>query len=192
VVSTENFLSMEPNVQPDIFIIKNIVTKEGYQAIPLFSDRIYPICTPHYLEQHDPITSLEQLGQEHTLLNLSPYGRSQVAEHIDWDVWFSFHGINLNKQSHQKHLFKANDYSMLINMVLNHQGITLGWHHLVAPLVKDGSLVRPVSDEVVLKEAKHYMSYLKELESLSEFQCLKQWLLECLAEEEQAIPGLLD
>ncbi|MEH6825314.1 MAG: LysR substrate-binding domain-containing protein [Motiliproteus sp.] len=186
VISTDNVLSMEPNVRPDIFIIKNSVTLKGYQAIPLFYDRIYPVCSPQYLEQHGPIDSLEQMAEKHTLLNLSPYGRSQVAEHIDWEVWFNFHGINLESIAQHQHRFNANDYNMLIKMALSHQGITLGWHHLVTPLIEEGALLRPVADELILKSVKHYLSYKNELQSVPEFQLLKQWLLEQLTEEEHS------
>ncbi|MDH2431989.1 LysR family transcriptional regulator [Pokkaliibacter sp. MBI-7] len=89
VVTTENFLQMEPGVAPDIFINKISYPRDGYLSIPLFYDLIYPVCSPAFLQQHPEVATLQGLKSA-PLLNLSPYGRAQIAEHIDWYVWFSF------------------------------------------------------------------------------------------------------
>lgn len=126
VVTTNNFLHMEPGMHPDIFINKVSDSREGYHSLPLFFDLIYPVCSPLFLKQHPEIVTLDGL-QNTTLLNLSPYGRSQIAEHIDWGVWFNSQGIDVDiGPTGERHLFNANDYNMLIQMVLNHQGVSLG------------------------------------------------------------------
>ncbi|OXY83728.1 LysR family transcriptional regulator [Oceanimonas doudoroffii] len=177
VVTTGHFLQMEPGVHPDLFINKISDPREGYHSIPLFHDLIYPVCTPAFLRDNPAISSLEGLSDA-VLLNLSPYGRAQVAEHVDWNVWFSFFNINLEKRTAaDKHLFNANDYNMLIQMVLNHQGVSLGWHHLVAPLVEEGVLVRPVRQEVVFREKRHFLTYL-ESKADNEILCrFRDWFL---------------
>ncbi|NHI01720.1 LysR family transcriptional regulator [Oceanimonas sp. MB9] len=183
VVTTGNFLQMEPGVRPDLFINKVSDPRDGYHSIPLFHDLIYPVCTPAYLQNNPAIATLEGL-RETVLLNLSPYGRAQVAEHVDWNVWFSFFNINLEKRSPgDKHLFNANDYNMLIQMVLNHQGVSLGWHHLVAPLVEEGLLVRPVEQEVIFREKCHFLTYL-ESRADNDILCrFRDWLLGCMNDE---------
>ncbi|WP_020407844.1 LysR family transcriptional regulator [Hahella ganghwensis] len=177
VVTTENFLHMEPGVYPDIYINKVTESPDGYSSITLFHDVIYPVCSPEYLRHHPEIATLDGLTKG-VLLNLSPYGRGQIAEHVDWSVWFAFQDIELDKQrAPQIHQFNANDYNMLIQMVLNHQGISLGWHHLVDPLVESGQLVRPVSEEVVFKEKVHYLTYANTKENNEDFNHFKNWLL---------------
>ena len=71
---------MEPGVRPDVFINKVSDPREGYHSIPLFYDQIYPVCSPLFLKQNPEVATFEGL-QNTTLLNLSPYGRSQIAEH---------------------------------------------------------------------------------------------------------------
>lgn len=172
LVTTQNFLSMEPGVYPDIFITKMSRVRDGYLSIPLFHDVIYPICTPAYLETHPETRTLEGL-RDGVLLNLSPYGRSQVAEHVDWGVWLAIHNLDIEDRSdNSSHFLNANDYNMLIQMVLNDQGVALGWEHLVRPLVEQGRLVRPVDQEVVLEETHHYLAYREDKaddEALSRF-----------------------
>lgn len=178
LITTQNFLSMEPGVRPDIFITKIAKIREGYRSYPLMHDVIYPVCTPRYLEEHPEIRSLEGL-RDTVLLNLSPYGRSQVAEHVDWNVWLAFHEIDLEaRAADAPHFFNANDYILLIQMVLNHQGVALGWNHLVSRLVEQGLLIRPVEQELVLKDSLHYLTFNEDKEDDDACRRLRDWLLE--------------
>jgi LysR family glycine cleavage system transcriptional activator len=177
LVTTQNFLSMEPGVDPDVFITKLSRVRSGYVSLPLFHDVIYPICTPAYLDAHPEIHTLNGLRQA-VLLNLSPYGRSQVAEHVDWGVWLAIHHLDLKNRSQDGfHYFNANDYNMLIQMVLNSQGVALGWDHLVRPLIETGRLVRPVQEEVILEETRHYLSYREDKADDETVNLFREWFL---------------
>jgi DNA-binding transcriptional LysR family regulator len=178
LLTTQNFLSMEPGIRPDVFITKMSRVREGYVSLPLFSDRIYPVCTPRYLQEHPEIQTLEGLRHA-VLLNLSPYGRSQVAEHVDWGVWLAMHRLDLDEHlSGGAHYFNANDYNLLIQMVLNDQGLALGWDHLVAPLIEKGLLVRPVAHEVALEETRHYLAYREDKAGDDTLVRFRQWFME--------------
>lgn len=175
LVMTQNFLSMEPGVYPDIFITKLSKIREGYLSTPLFHDVIYPVCTPSYLEAHPEIQSLHGL-RDGKLLNLSPYGRSQVAEHVDWSVWLSIHNIDIEDRAiDSQQYFNSNDYNMLVQMVLDDQGIALGWHHLVGPLVEKGRLVKPVVQDVVLEETRHYLAYREDKRDDEALNLFLEW-----------------
>ncbi|WP_221800880.1 LysR family transcriptional regulator [Oceanobacter mangrovi] len=186
VITTENFLHMEPGVYPDVFINKSADPREGYHSVPLFHDLIYPVCTPQFLQENPNISTLDGIFTT-SRLNLSPYGRAQVAEHLDWDVWFSFFPDLDGSQVIQSHLFSANDYNTLMSMVLRHQGVALGWHHLVSQLVTDGVLVVPCADQVELTQKRHYMSYLGSKANESTFQRFQEWLMNEVSMEKTAI-----
>jgi DNA-binding transcriptional LysR family regulator len=112
LVTTQNFLSLEPGIHPDIFITKMSRIRDGYISTPRFHDRIYPVCTPSYLSEHPEIRSLEGL-RDGVLLNLSPHGRSQVAEHVDWSVWLAVHLLDIeDRLKNGAHYFNANDYNL--------------------------------------------------------------------------------
>ncbi|OMH36263.1 LysR family transcriptional regulator [Motiliproteus sp. MSK22-1] len=180
VVATENFLKMEPGVYPDVFINKVTDPRKGYHSIPLFHDVIYPVCTPQFVAENPMINSLEGL-RDTVLLNLSPYGRAQIAEHVDWGVWFGFHEIQFDERPRDgSHVFNANDYNMLIQMVLNHQGVSLGWHHLVEPLMEQELLVKPVGQELVFEKKFHYLTYAESKVDNEEFSRFRDWLLSCV------------
>ncbi|SEF85433.1 LysR family transcriptional regulator [Marinobacterium lutimaris] len=187
VVTTENFLQMEPGVYPDLFINKVADTREGYSSIALFYDLIYPVCTPNFLEKNPEVATLDGICHS-ALLNLSPYGRSQIAEHVDWGVWLSFFDKDVNDKSDSKpHIFNANDYNMLIQMVLNDQGVSLGWNHLVYPLIESGRLVKPVDETVELKEKLHYLSFLESKASNEAFIRFKEWILSVITLEKTSV-----
>jgi DNA-binding transcriptional LysR family regulator len=190
VITTNNFLQMEPGIYPDIYINKINDPREGYHSIPLFYDLIYPVCSPKYLELHPELTTLEGLASAN-LLNLSPYGRSQIAEHVDWIVWFAFHDIDLMGASQpETNIFNANDFNMLIQMGLKHQGVCLGWHQLVAPMIEQGLLVRIGSESAVFKEKLHYMAYAENKANDDILNAFKNWFMATIALEETYVGHL--
>lgn len=189
LVATQNFLALEPGIQPDIFITKMSRVRDGYVSLPLFHDRVYPVCTPAYLAGHPEIRTLDGL-RDGVLLNLSPYGRSQVAEHVDWGVWLAIHHLDIeDRLKHGAHYFNANDYNLLIQMVLNSQGVALGFDHLVAPLVEKGLLTRPVAEELVLEETRHYFAYRADKADDGALQRFRDWFLAQSGAALPAAPG---
>lgn len=163
---------------PDVFISKIYDPREGYKSIPLFHDIIYPVCSPDYLAEHPEIEDVNTLCNA-DFLNLTPYGRDQVAEHVDWSVWLKAFGIEYSEQSIKK-CFNANDYCMLIQMAMAGQGVCLGWHHLVGRLVSEGKLVRITGQELTYSEKYHYLSYPERFESNPAFVQFRAWLLQRL------------
>lgn len=177
VIATQDFLTIESSVQPDIFITKMTRVREGYGSIRLFHDWIYPVCSPRYLSQNPGIDHLEGVRQSR-LLDLNPYGRSQLAEHVDWTVWLAFHGLELSgREQTARSIFSSNDYNALVQLALEDQGIALGWHHLVAPLVEAGRLVRPVRQEVIHTERCHYLNLRADKEGDDACVEVREWLL---------------
>jgi len=177
LITTQNFVSLEPGMQPDIFITKMPRVREGYVSVPLFHDRIYPVCTPDYLAAHPEIRSIEGL-RNGVLLNLSPYGRSQIAEHVDWGVWLAVHHLDIeDRPKTGAHYFNANDYNLLIQMVLNNQGVALGFDHLVRPLIDKGQLTRPVAQEMELEETRHYLAYREDKADDPALLRFRNWFL---------------
>ncbi len=185
VVTTNNFLKLEPGIYPDAFINKASDPRKGYHSIALFYDLIYPVCSPKYLQENQNITDLEGL-KEATLLNLSPYGRSQVAEHVDWGVWFACHDTNIDLEG-GRHIFNANDYNMLIQMALHHQGVCLGWHQLVHPMVEQGLLIRTGDSETTFKEKLHYITYAESKQDNEALQRFLEWFLINVRKEQTCV-----
>ncbi len=184
VVTTNSVLNLEPGVHPDVYISKVCEPIEGYVSIPLFYDVIYPVCSAEYFSQHPEIRDLNNI-EGARLLNLSPHGRAQLAEHVDWEVWMAEFAHDFILENHC--LLTSNDYNLLIQMTLNHQGICLGWHHLVHELVQEGRLVRVSDAQAVYKEKCHYLAYDDSKSQQPIFSLFKEWISAKLKLEETSV-----
>lgn len=181
LIATQDFQAMETNLRPDVFITKMAHVRDWYTSERLFHDVVYPVCSPQYLSEHPEFKSLPGLVHA-DLLDLSPYGRSQLAEHVDWSVWLAFHGLDLGDRTQSdRPLFASNDYNVLVQLALQHQGVTLGWDHLVAPWIQSGQLVRPISDEVVHTDRGHYLNIRADNEGNEACDRFRTWLMSQLA-----------
>ncbi|HDS1735421.1 MULTISPECIES: LysR family transcriptional regulator [Pseudomonas] len=177
LITTQNFVNMEPGVEPDIIISKLSSPGVGYKSYPLCHDVIYPICSPAYLQQHPEVATLEGLRNA-DLLDLSPFGRSGVAEHVDWGVWLALHNVDIDERpADSPPLFHANDYNLIINMVLTHQGVALGWNQLVSAMVDKGMLVRPVAEQTTLRNSLHYLACRESTASDDACVRVRDWVL---------------
>lgn len=181
VLATQNFISMEAGVRPDVFIAKLASLRDGYDSEYLFDDEVYPVCTPQYLRGHGLIEAPEGLLNM-SLLDISAYGRSQISEHIDWKVWLSLHDVDIGWGADiPRHLFTSNDYPALVQMALAHQGLVLGWHHLVGDLVESGDLIRPLPHKIVMKNRGHYLSVRKDRADAGVCKQFCHWIRQQLA-----------
>ena len=181
IITTQHFLAMEPGIDPDIFITKVFDLRPGYLRIPLFHERVYPVCSPEYLAACPQVITLDGIRRS-VLLDLNPYGRAQLAEHVDWDAWFALQSHDWQPPvSQSPHYFSSNDYGLVVQMALDGQGMALGWDHLVRDLVSEGRLVRPVSEELTLSEALQYLIVKEEKAEDPACLRLKDWLIEHFA-----------
>jgi DNA-binding transcriptional LysR family regulator len=181
VLATQNFIAMEAGVQPDVYIAKLASMREGYDSEHLFDDEVYPVCTPQYLQQHGPIETPEALLNM-SLLDISAYGRSQISEHIDWKVWLALHDVDTSWRADiPRQLFTSNDYPGIVQLALAHQGVALGWNHLIGDLVTRGDLVRPLPHKTVMKNRGHFLSIRKDKIDVGVCQKFCQWIKQQLS-----------
>lgn len=111
------------------------------QVTPLFSEEVFPVCSPGYLARHPELRTPEQLSSCTWLWLEDPQ-----RDWIGWPEWFERLGY---KSLEPKHRININSYSMLIQSALTGQGIALAWSNLVDNHLQTGALVRPI--ETVLK-----------------------------------------
>lgn len=180
LLATQDFLAIEAGVHPDIFITKMTRVRDGFASTRLFHDVVYPVCTPTFLKSCPKLTGPEDL-RETLLLDLSPYGRSQLAEHVDWKVWLALHEVDIGSRPHRMHQpLRSNDYNTIIQLTLAHQGVALGWHHLVGQLVANGTLVRPIADEIVHKDRCHYLNVREDRSESDACMRFRDWIVDQL------------
>lgn len=100
----------------------------------LAEEAIYPVCGANYAARlGDPPSAEELLTQP--LIHLEEPHRTATT----WAEWFGAGGI---AEGRVPMGLRINDYVLVIQAVIEGQGIGLGWHHLVERLVAKGVLRR--------------------------------------------------
>lgn len=182
VIATPSFLDLGASLRPDVIISKLSAIGDAYTSERLFHDVIYPVCSPRYQQEHAPLATLEAL-RDADLLDLSPHGRSQLAEHVDWSVWLALQRVDLGARPPElRPLFAANDYALLVQLAVQGQGVALGWRHLVEPLLADGRLVRPLNAQLEHRERCHHLSMRADRADADACRRWRAWVLAQCAE----------
>lgn len=140
-----------------------------YHSEILAAEEIYPICGPGYLARSGrPETAQDLLA--HQLIHLEEPFRSAAT----WADWFRSAGIEGRRL--QRGL-QINDYVLVVQSVIEGQGIALGWRHLVDGLVAKGVLIRLTGH--VLRSGKHFhVIWPKDTLLPRAAQDVRDWLLD--------------
>ncbi|MCY1298782.1 Glycine cleavage system transcriptional activator [compost metagenome] len=146
-----------------------------YVAEYLFSEEIFPVCTPGFLEQHPQITTLDGLMSV-TLLNLSAsHWKARLWVPVDWSFWLKQIGFDA---SVPKETMDFSHFSMLLDAVQEEVGVGLAWRHLVQQQLDTGKLVRPISATYRADDRKHYFVCRRDLADSMEMRILRTWLVD--------------
>lgn len=156
--------------------IDNSVLKSTF----LFADEIFPICSPAYFAAHPKLHNSEDL-LNHQLLHLdAEHWRNLSWKAIDWHVWFA--SKNIETTVKLKGL-RLNSYPLLLQAVLNGNGVALGWQHLVSDLLKTGELLKPI-DVSYKSQRAYYLIETKKAQS-APVKKLSQWILQRTATDKR-------
>ncbi|MGH6883602.1 LysR substrate-binding domain-containing protein [Hypericibacter sp.] len=135
-------------------------------AIRLFGDQIYPVCSPEFAGRH-PAKGLADVTSL-PLLELETGDPSWTG----WADWLK--GAGGKARSLTLRTFSS--YVVALQAAQDGQGVALGWHSLVAPLVESGKLVVLGSARMAAAQA-FYVTW-DEHKSLSpEARVLRDWLI---------------
>lgn len=109
----------------------------GFEAHLLAQEEVYPVCVPALLKGRAIPFRIEELYGEKLIHLEEPYRPA-----VDWGGWFRSQGFVAPPPDG----LRINDYALVLQAVLQGQGVALGWAYLCDPLVRQGVLVRPVAE----------------------------------------------
>ncbi len=139
-----------------------------YHSLPLADEEIFPVAGPSYLAKFGMPGTVRELAA-HRLIHLEePY-----REAASWDEWFRSAGASL---SNAERGLRINDYGLVIQGVMEGQGIALGWRHLAERLLASGLLV-PVTDHVLRTGKAFYVVWPKNRELSDNARKVRDWLV---------------
>lgn len=142
----------------------------------LFDEALYPVCSPSFAKLHEGSTTAD-LGRM-PLLNIEWV----EPDWMGWEEVMSRGGIARGALQGRR----FGKYSVALQAAFANQGLVVGWHRMVDPLVKQGQLVR-FTDLVVTPPGAYYLTWNSNRELSPAAAVLRDWLRK-IAEEERKSP----
>jgi LysR family glycine cleavage system transcriptional activator len=143
----------------------------GLEAINLFEDEIYPVCSPGYLALN-PLKNLEDL-EHHHLLRLDWRATNPWP---DWPEWLQAAGLIDTDDLVERRGTLIRDTSLMLRAALEGQGIALGQASLVADLIKEKQLVAPMARRLKTGFG-YYLVYPQGADARPEIKLFRDWIV---------------
>lgn len=143
----------------------------GESATRLFDDVIYPVCGRQFAEELSEkyeLTRPEQLA-ELPLLRLDSLDPAWTG----WNRWIAKWGVVLPDANFRR----FNNYVVALQAAEENQGVALGWHSQVEPLIKQNKLVR-LGDMETKAPGSYYLTWDINRPLSNHAQLLRDWLLD--------------
>ena len=107
------------------------------QAVLLFDELTFPVCTPELLRRHPDLPAELRDGRPPSapLLHLGEEGKGWM----DWPHWLSAQGMPVPEGKPE---YEFDLYPFLLQAALEHQGVALAWRQFTQPLLDSGALVQ--------------------------------------------------
>jgi LysR family glycine cleavage system transcriptional activator len=142
----------------------------GLEAVRLFAEEIYPVCSPDLLKRKPPLTTPADLTHQ-TLLHVE-WGPNQ-AETYDWQMWLRAAGAEQVDHTRGPRLSRA---SIALQAAVQGEGVALGSDALSSDELASGRLVRPFDIVLPLRFA-YYLVYPQERARMPKIAAFRQWIL---------------
>lgn len=153
----------------DVAILFGSGQWEGITSRLLFRERVYPVCSPSFLDEHPGLIRPEDLVFQ-TFLHLDI--DRLAPDPVDWQRWLASQGV-----TGQPVLpgLRFNSYPMVLQAAEAGRGVALGWSYIVDPIVASGRLVHPV-DGVMETRNGYYLSTSKDAANTPELEEFLGWI----------------
>ena len=158
----------------DVAVAYGLGAQPGFEAEPLFGDRIFPVAAPDYFGARSAPRSAEALLAE-TLLQHDTENPSWIT----WPGWFVQAGVEAGRSLRGPHF---NNYVLMIQAAQDGQGVGLGWQRLVEPLLRAGNLQR-VGDVAVAADGGYAVFYPERRRRDPKVEAFRAWIKRQAAED---------
>lgn len=141
---------------------------EEYDSALLSPEQVYPVCSPQYLTSVGPLAEPRQLSALELIHLEEPFRPCP-----NWADWFAGHGVEYADRGEG---LRLNDYALVIQAVMEGQGIALGWHHITEYLIGRRQLVRAVGSTLETGYG-YYVVWPRGQTLSSQAENVRDWLL---------------
>mgnify|MGYP002376098901 CR=1 FL=1 len=93
---------------------------------------------------------------------------------MTWRTWLEANGVETDGTERS---VAFNTYPLSVQAAVDGLGVTLGWGHLVDPLIEAGQLVRLMEDRAVRTRSGYYLLKRSGRKPFPEQRLVEDWLL---------------
>ncbi|ESY79557.1 hypothetical protein X740_16920 [Mesorhizobium sp. LNHC221B00] len=156
----------------DVSVVMGYLARPGFTATELFGEEVFPVCSKSYQTHSEGIRTPEDLVNEVLLVMDDQHWSAYPWSPFDWTHWLGLFGIS----SDFKRIITFNNYPTMMQSVIRGHGIGLGWRHLVSDFLKEGTLIRPLT-ESCLTGRKHHLVIPDTAIEREDVQIFRNWLI---------------
>lgn len=138
----------------------------------LFKDCLYPVCSPRFAELHSDATS-------HSLPELPLLDVNWIdPDWMGWDEVLLRAGV----RQHAANIRRFGKFNVALQAAMADQGLVIGWHRMVKPLLDQGQLVR-FTDLLIPSPGAYYLTWNTNRELSGAATILREWIRDISAGE---------
>ncbi len=155
----------------DIAVLHGDGNLDGVDARFLFGERVYPVCSPVYLQEHPELQRPSDLLDQ-TLLHLD--GGGTIWGSVDWHTWLVQQGVTGQPV---RRGIRLNSYPMILQGAATGRGIALGWSYITDEMLASGQLACPF-ESAIETTSDYYIGALNETVKNPAVSGFLQWIIE--------------
>ena len=134
-IATTDWMDCLDMDRVDAAIVWDTSLEPDRPAVALFTEEVFPVCSPNYLATHPDIANSPRALFDADLLEFDV----KTSGLLTWSAWFAAHGL---QRSTKRQGFLHDAYPFVIDAARAGEGVALGWRQLVEQMIADGTLVQ--------------------------------------------------
>jgi DNA-binding transcriptional LysR family regulator len=141
---------------------------DEYDCALLAPEIVYPVCSPDYRASAGPLAEPSALPGLKLIHLEEPFRPCPT-----WVDWFAGQGIEYVDRGEG---LRLNDYALVIQAVMEGQGVALGWHHITRHLIDRGQMLQPFQ-ATLETDCGYYVVWPRGYALSEQAERVRNWLL---------------
>ncbi|MEM9101553.1 MAG: transcriptional regulator GcvA [Pseudomonadota bacterium] len=145
---------------------------QGLESKKLMEEEVYPVCSPRFLQEKQPINQPKDLLNKTLIHDLS---LDAFTGFPTWDAWLKRAGVVNTSAAHN---IQINNSAAVLQSAIDGTGIALARSVMVSDDMAAGRLIKLFPEIKFDSPLAYYVVYRPEDSELPRIQAFKHWLLE--------------
>lgn len=155
----------------DLVVSLGEAAQTGMVADHLFTEEVFPVCSPGYLTAHPDLSGAGDLAGQNLIHLRHDHWHDLIWDPIDWTVLGRAFGVELGSTG-----ISFDNFELMLSAAVGGLGVAVGWRHLVADAMAEGHLVRAIPDTLHV-ERRHFLLSHADRADDPVIRALRAWLM---------------